>query len=64
MYTWSQLGVAPSIWKRKYILAGSASCSHGNDENDRENANIWIRNPKWIWKRKEMKTEQFENVSV
>ena len=33
---------------------------HGDDENDHENANIWIRNPKWI----DMKTERYENITI
>ena len=41
---------------------GFVFCLHGNDENNHENANIRIRNPKW--KRKEMKMERFKNVSV
>ena len=34
------------IWKRNGIVV--VFCLQGNDENDYENANIWIHNPKWI----------------
>ena len=36
------------------------SCLHGNDENDHENVNIWIRNPKWI----DLKTQRNENGTI
>ena len=41
-------------------LGPVTSCSHGNDEDDYENANQIGS----IWKRKDMRTEQFENASV
>ena len=47
--------------KTQRFLCGFISCSHGNDENDhKENANIWIRNPKWV----DLKKQQNDNGTI
>ena len=36
------------------------SCSQGDDEDDHENANILIRNPKWI----DLKTQRYGSGTI
>ena len=46
--------------KMQRYRRGLTSCLHGNDENDHENANISICNPRRI----DLKTQQNENGKI
>ena len=43
-------------WYRRLF----AFCSYGDDEDDHEKANIWIRNPEWI----DLKTQRYQNRTI